>query len=220
MFEFPEAKHRILIATTGSVASVKLPLIVEALLKYADVAIQVVATNASLAFYDKDKVKTRVWQDQDEWYQGYKVGDPILHIELRKWATILVIAPLDANTLAKIAPTTGSGQVDSLITCIWRAWDASKPILLAPAMNTFMWFHPTTRLHIKDLVNMNKVVQTQSHDAEMDDLFPLPLEPFNIRILPPMSKMLACGDIGVGAMMEWSSIVTTIADTLSLKPLA
>ena len=49
-------------------------------------------------------------------------GDPVLHIELRKWADICLIAPLSANTLAKIA----NGLADNLLTSTLRAWDFSK----------------------------------------------------------------------------------------------
>ena len=49
--------------------------------------------------------------------------DDVLHIELRRWADLLLIAPLDANTLAKLA----SGLSDNCLTCVWRAWDPSGP---------------------------------------------------------------------------------------------
>ena len=49
-------------------------------------------------------------------------GDPVLHIELRKWADICVVAPLSANTLAKLA----MGMADNLLTSTLRAWDFSK----------------------------------------------------------------------------------------------
>ena len=72
------------------------------------------------------------------------VGDPVAHIELRRWADALVIAPLSANTLAKAA----AGMADGLLTCVLRAWDWNKPALLAPAMNTAMWESPLTEAHL------------------------------------------------------------------------
>ena len=65
-------------------------------------------------------------------------GDPVRHIEFRHWADLLVVAPLDANTLAKFA----IGLCDNFLTCLFRAWDFAKPVILAPAMNTLMWDHP------------------------------------------------------------------------------
>ncbi len=55
------------------------------------------------------------------------MGDPVLHIELRRWADVLLVAPLSANTLAKMA----NGLADNLLTCVVRAWDFSKPLLVS-----------------------------------------------------------------------------------------
>lgn len=60
-----------------------------------------------------------VYQDADEWAQPWTRGGEILHIELRRWAHLLVIAPLSANSLAKIA----GGLADNLLMCVVRAWD-------------------------------------------------------------------------------------------------
>lgn len=64
--------------------------------------------------------------DEDDWRSWQKVGDPVLHIELRRWADVLLLAPLSANTLAKAA----SGLCDNLLTCVVRAWDFKKPLLV------------------------------------------------------------------------------------------
>lgn len=58
-----------------------------------------------------------------------QVGDPVMHIELRRWADILIIAPLSANTLAKAA----NGMCDNLLTCVVRAWDFQRPLLVRGA---------------------------------------------------------------------------------------
>ena len=54
--------------------------------------------------------------DEEEWREWKVVGDPVMHIELRRWADCLVIAPLSANTLAKVA----QGLCDNLLTCVVR----------------------------------------------------------------------------------------------------
>lgn len=64
--------------------------------------------------------------DEEEWREWRAVGDPVMHIELRRWADALVVAPLSANTLAKAA----GGLCDNLLTCIIRAWDFGKPMLV------------------------------------------------------------------------------------------
>ncbi|RYP61892.1 hypothetical protein DL770_009684 [Monosporascus sp. CRB-9-2] len=61
-----------------------------------------------------------IYGDTDEWREPWTRGNAILHIELRRWADILVIAPLSANTLAKIV----NGMADSILTSVVRAWDA------------------------------------------------------------------------------------------------
>lgn len=59
----------------------------------------------------------------------------------------MLIAPLDANTLAKIA----NGLCDNLLTCVVRAWHPNKQIFFAPAMNAAMWENPITHQHRRTL---------------------------------------------------------------------
>ena len=85
------------------------------------------------------------FSDIDEWQGWQKCQDPVLHIELRKLATLFVIAPLSANTMGKLA----NGLCDNLLTCVFRCWDfRSKDkqgtVIVAPAMNTFMFENPLT----------------------------------------------------------------------------
>ena len=135
---------KILLGITGSVAATLTPQLVTAL-RATGHNVQVVATKSSLYFFDPTALGVRVWRDADEWPGKRYVRDQeIPHIELRKWADVLVIAPLSANTLARIA----HGQCDNLLTSVTRAWDRTKPIILAPAMNTMMWEHPATSEHL------------------------------------------------------------------------
>jgi phosphopantothenoylcysteine decarboxylase len=60
-----------------------------------------------------------VYQDKHEWVEPWKRGASILHIDLRRWSNLLVVAPLTANTLAKIS----GGFADNLLTDVIRAWD-------------------------------------------------------------------------------------------------
>ena len=66
-----------------------------------------------------------------------------MHIELRRYCDLLLIAPLSANTMGKIA----NGLCDNLLTSLVRAWDFKKPkpVIVAPAMNTMMYEHPLTQ---------------------------------------------------------------------------
>ncbi|KXZ53881.1 hypothetical protein GPECTOR_6g799 [Gonium pectorale] len=121
-------------------------------------------------------------QDEAEWRQWRSVGDPVLHIELRRWADVLLVAPLSANSLAKMA----GGMADNLLTCVVRAWDFRKPLLLAPAMNTAMWASPFTARHLETLQQVGAAAGGAPGGG--------------VRVIPPVSKRLACGDEGTGAM--------------------
>lgn len=159
---------RFLLGVSGSVAGVKWPALVNALLNLGAASeVRVVFTSASQHFssdisreYDPIAwdltqchiTSGRVWllTDADEWKDYRSVHrDPVLHIDLVKWADVLLIAPLSANTLAKIS----NGLCDNLLTCIARAWDWRKPLLLAPAMNTRMWEHPLTSRQLKEIIS-------------------------------------------------------------------
>ncbi|XP_023568476.1 phosphopantothenoylcysteine decarboxylase isoform X2 [Octodon degus] len=150
-----ERKFRILVGVTGSVAALKLPLLVSRLLDVPG-----------------------MWKHR---------SDPVLHIELRRWADLMLVAPLDANTLGKVA----SGICDNLLTCVIRAWDRNKPLLFCPAMNTAMWEHPITAQQVGQLKD------------------------FGYTEVPCVAKKLVCGDQGLGAMAEVETIVDKVKEVLS-----
>lgn len=183
-------KIHILIGATGSVATIKVPLIIDKLQKIygpEKVSIQLVVTKPAEHFLRGSKISTevKIWRDSDEWSNTFgRPGDPILHVELRKWADVFLIAPLSANTLAKIA----NGLCDNLLTSIIRSWNPTLPIFVAPAMNTLMYTHPMTKKHLGILAEDFKF----------------------ITVLKPVEKVLVCGDIGMGGMREWTDIVDTI----------
>jgi len=193
---------RILVAATGSVASVKVPELVEALIQCFGEAtqIKVVTTPAGAAMlrlcqgYNPSawtKMVQRgvaVLVDADEW-EGFDDirTDKVVHIELRRWADCLIIAPCSACTLSKLA----TGVCDNLLTSLARAWDPSKALILAPAMNTVMWEHPTTALHLETLRRWGFV------------------------IVPPAVKLLVCNQRGTGALAEVGHIVEAVDAQLS-----
>ena len=141
--------------TIGPVAIIKLPLLISSFAQYSNLSIRVILTRnatrllagqsteqptlASLALLPNVE---SIHQDEDEWSQPWVRDAKILHIELRHWAHLLVVAPMSANLLAKIT----NGLCDSLLTTVIRAWDhtSGKRILVAPAMNTYMWNYPLT----------------------------------------------------------------------------
>uniref|UniRef100_A0A8C0MPF3 Phosphopantothenoylcysteine decarboxylase n=1 Tax=Canis lupus familiaris TaxID=9615 RepID=A0A8C0MPF3_CANLF len=144
----------VLVGVTGSVAALKLPLLVSRLLDIPG-----------------------MWKCR---------SDPVLHIDLRRWADLMLVAPLDANTLGKVA----SGICDNLLTCVIRAWDCRKPLLFCPAMNTVMWEHPITAQQVGQL------------------------KAFGYVEIPCVAKKLVCGDQGLGAMAEVGTIVDKVKEVL------
>lgn len=208
---------KVLLGVTGSVAAIRTPDLFAAL-RQSGHEVKVVATQASLYFFqpqglsDSEKV---VFRDEDEWPgkttgRVYQRDDPVLHIELRRWADILLIAPLDANTLAKIA----IGLCDNCLTCVWRAWDWQRPIVLAPAMNTLMWDHPLTVRHLQAFYEL--AVGRRCESVDLDALLhSINRHAHSLRIVGPQSKKLACGDVGLGAMSEVRDIVEMVNRVVS-----
>jgi len=212
---------RVLLGVTGSVAAVKTPELYR-LLRRAGHEVKVAATRWSLTFFDPEELEparpdlealmvrdqSTLYLDEDEWPHGrrFEIGEPVLHIELRKWADALLIAPLDANTLAKLA----LGFCDNLLTCVYRAWDFQRPVILAPAMNTMMWENPVTARHLRQLLEdhggraaglsagdlVNAINETCAH----------------LRVIGPVSKRLACGDEGVGGMADLPFLVAALSE--------
>jgi phosphopantothenoylcysteine decarboxylase len=210
----------VLLGVTGSVASILTPDLYQRL-KEAGHHVKVVATQASLYFFDPaalDPVETAsprrnpegVVLDEDEWPgmgegRRWQRGEPVHHIRLRRWGELLLIAPLDANTLAKLA----NGLCDNCLTCIWRAWEPARPVVLAPAMNTLMWEHPATGRHLRQLaadagcvipagLGLDEVMGCINHECP------------RLRVVPPVSKRLADGDVGMGGMAALDDIVEMV----------
>jgi phosphopantothenoylcysteine decarboxylase len=219
---------RILLGVTGSVAAIRTPTLFRELVA-AGHSVRVVATGSSLYFFDPaelgppavdpdpDPASAAIppgplFRDADEWpAPGYRRGDPVLHIELRKWADLLIVAPLDANTLAKLA----LGLSDNALTCVFRAWDFARPVVLAPAMNTLMWESPVTRRHLAQiLADRGDGYEPPGWTlAEADAIFARHAP--GIVLVPPMAKRLACGDLGVGAMAEVAAIAEVVRIVLA-----
>jgi phosphopantothenoylcysteine decarboxylase len=211
---------RLILGVTGSVAAIRTPALF-ANLSAAGHSVRVLATEPALYFFDPATLARNpadlsnnsaigpVFRDADEWPgPAYSRGDEVLHIEFRNWADVLVVAPLDANTLAKFA----LGLSDNFLTCVFRAWDFSKPVILAPAMNTLMWQSPVTLRHLRQLLD-DRATGPIPHDWQLNEA-PVVFASHAPRIIlvPPQAKRLACGDVGIGAMAE----VTQIAEVVRL----
>ena len=197
-----DGKRHLLLAASGSVATIKLPMIISSLENQPNLSIRVITTKAASHFLAGQSVEQptlsslillpnvdAIYVDEDEWIEPWTRLSRILHIELRRWAHLLAIVPMSADLLAKV---TG-GLCDDLLTSVIRAWDVQRRILAAPAMNQLMWEHPVTAKQVATL-------------AVEWDWF---------EVLMPQVKLLACGDVGQGGMCDWQEIVAVIDKRLA-----
>ena len=117
-----------------------------------------------------------------------KEDDPkvVNHIELAKQADLFVVAPASANTIAKLA----HGIADNIVTATALALPTDTPKLIAPAMNTKMYDNPLTQRNLQ-------ILQEVGYQE-----------------IEPLSSMLACGDVGRGALAELDAIIQKIQDTI------
>ena len=197
----------ILLCCTGSVATIKLPSLLDQLRQLDNCQVKVVITQNSRHFLpDLSSLGTvglTVLTDEDEWSSWRGRGDPVLHIELRRWADLCLVAPLSANTLAKLA----HGLADNLLTSTLRAWDLTKPVLIAPAMNTFMWDHPATsqQLDILSQWGYTVIPPVVKILGTSRQFFP-----------PANSPLSVCGDQGNGAMASVETILETVKSKLDI----
>ncbi|VDD76436.1 unnamed protein product [Mesocestoides corti] len=182
-FAMDNGCRNVLLGVSGSVAALRTEELVSHLTQ-ANYNVVVVMTSAAHHFVDKSRLTVPVYTDSDEYGCWRTRGDDVLHIKLKNWAQIFLIAPLSANTLAKIA----GGLCDNLLTCIARAWYFEEPIgIFAPAMNSAMWKNPLTSKHVDVLRNT-----------------------LNWHMINPVCKTLVCGEFGEGAMEEPFKIVQHI----------
>ena len=169
----PLAGRRVLVLISGSIAAVKLPQLVSALVKRGALVRCAVTPSAArlvspvaLASLSRHPCHG----DDDPWSPA---APRPLHVELAEWAELVLLAPLSATTLGRWVHGLG----DTLVASVLLACEA--PVLVAPAMNTAMWSSPGVAANWQTLQSWERVVT-----------------------LPPASGLLACDRIGDGRMAE------------------
>jgi phosphopantothenoylcysteine decarboxylase/phosphopantothenate--cysteine ligase len=171
---------RILLGVTGGIAAYKSPDLVRRL-RERGAEVQVVMTASAREFVTATTfqavsgrpVRTDLWDAAAEAAMG--------HIELARWAEVVLIAPATADFLARLA----AGQADDLLTTLCLATEA--PVAVAPAMNHIMWANAATRANVGTLQQRG------------------------IHIFGPGSGDQACGEVGEGRMLEPLELVDRIA---------
>ena len=168
-------KKRIILGVSGSIAAYKSPDIVRRL-QDLGAEVRVILTSGgrefvserSLQTVSKNKVHDNLWDSEAELSMG--------HIELAKWADVVIIAPASANTIAKLC----HGKADDLLSTVILATSAS--VMVAPSMNQQMY----ASLAMKDNLEL--------------------LQKRGVRIIDPGFGEQACGDVGEGRLAEPSEI--------------
>ncbi len=174
-------KTRILLGVTGGIAAYKSPDLVRRLIERG-AEVQVVMTAAAQRFITPTSfqavsgrpARCDLWDGTAEAAMG--------HIELARWAQLVLIAPASADIIARLA----AGRADDLLATLCLATEA--PIALAPSMNRVMWVNKATQANVETLIARG------------------------MRILGPGSGGQACGEIGPGRMWEPGQLAESLLE--------
>jgi len=174
------AGKQVLLGVTGGIAAYKAPDLVRRLREQgADVRVVLTASAARfvtpLTFQavSGHAVRSSLWDEAAEAAMG--------HIELARWADLVLVAPATADFMARLA----AGMADDLLATLCLAGDA--PVTLAPAMNRLMWAHPATQDNVRRLAGRG------------------------VTLLGPGTGDQACGETGEGRMLEPGEIVAALS---------
>ena len=172
---------------TGSIAAYKACDAISQLVQRGH-RVRAVATAASLRFVGEATLEglTRVPVLTDL----FAPGAALEHIELTRWADLVVVCPATAHTLNRFA----AGLADDLAGALFLAHDRTKPFLVAPAMNPAMWRHPATTAAV----------------ARLRD--------WGVHFIAVGEGRTACGELGEGRLAEPAEIVAAIEAQLARPP--
>jgi phosphopantothenoylcysteine decarboxylase / phosphopantothenate---cysteine ligase len=181
--------HRILLGVTGGIAAYKAAELVRRL-KERGAEVQVVMTDGACRFVTPltfqalsgRPVRTTLWDEAAEAAMG--------HIELARWAELVLVAPASADFLARLA----GGRADDLLTTLCLA--TAAPVWVAPAMNRLMWANAATQANAATLGARG------------------------VRLLGPASGEQACGETGPGRMLEAEELARAVFAAELAGPLA
>lgn len=174
----------VVLGVSGSISAYKAADITNELMKQ-QIQVEVIMTAHSQSFItpltlqslSKRPVHTDVMAEIDP--------NRIQHIDLAKKTDLFLVAPASANIIGKLA----NGIADDMLSTFALAVHGI-PMLIAPAMNTYMYTNPIVQDNLKKLTN------------------------YGYHIIEPRESLLACGDFGVGALATVNDIVQQVKDLL------
>lgn len=174
----------VVLGVSGSISAYKVADITNELMKQ-QIQVEVIMTAHSQSFItpltlqslSKRPVHTDVMAEMDP--------NRIQHIDLAKKTDLFLVAPASANVIGKLA----NGIADDMLSTFALAVHGI-PMLIAPAMNTYMYTNPIVQDNLKKLTN------------------------YGYHIIEPRESLLACGDFGIGALATVDDIVQQVKDLL------
>lgn len=180
--------RHILIGITGGIAAYKAAELTR-LFKGVGAEVRVVLTDAGAEFITPLTLQALSGNPVHQSLLDPEAEQGMGHIELARWADLIIVAPATADFMARFA----GGMANDLLTTLCLATDA--PIALAPAMNQAMWRDPRTQQNLETLLSQG------------------------VNIFGPGSGEQACGDTGPGRMIEPTEILASCANLIANGPL-
>lgn len=173
------AGRQVLVGVSGGVAAYKSAELIRRL-HQAGAEVRVVMTRGAVEFITPLTMQALSGNPVHTELMDLEAEAAMGHIELARWADVVLIAPASANLLARLA----AGMADDLLTTLCLATTA--PLYVAPAMNHVMWQNPATQENINTLLKRD------------------------VKVLGPASGEQACGDVGEGRMLEPFELVQAL----------
>ncbi len=175
------AGKKIVLGLTGGIACYKAAELTRALIKVG-ASVQVVMTTAATHFIMPVTMQGLSGKPvfADQW--DTRIGNNMPHIDLTRDADAIVIAPCSTDFMSKLA----HGSCDDLLSTLCVARPATLPLLIAPAMNVEMWQNPATQRNAKQLLTDG------------------------IQLLGPDAGEQACGEVGMGRMLEVDQLLQEV----------
>lgn len=181
-------KSKILFQMSGSIAAFKACSVLSELVKHGH-EVKVVASPSLFRFVGRATLEGLT--HQKVFCDPFEENEAMSHIDLERWADLIVLCPASAHKLNELAQGTGS----DLISTLFLAHEFTKPYLIFPAMNQAMWRHPTTQISVQKLKS------------------------FGVQMAEPDQGLLACGEVGEGRLLEPAQILAHIESALQPKTL-
>lgn len=181
-------KANVLLLMSGSIACAKASGLISEWVRRGH-AVRVACTRSASGFIGRATLEGL--SGHPVFDDTFEPGRAMDHIELARWAELIVACPASANLINKLA----AGIADDAVTTLWlAAWGRGAPTFVVPAMNTRMWDYPATRRSVAVL------------------------REWGVHLLPAVDGDLACGERGAGRMPEPADILDHIDRLTAFRP--